>query len=201
MAEAAAAPSDTAAPAHHSVLELPKPVLDGRKKVLLMLEEEVLDYKHNGAPVVEDAVSTLATYFGNILEHPAEDKYRRVRAPRDRRGRGGSRRAGRPGPKASCAVCCLLLPAPSPAPAAPPPSSFPADQEQQQSLPGQGVPAAHAQRREPRREADGGGGLAADGGWHPRPAAAAAALALAARPERQTHEARPPLPAPPRRRR
>jgi hypothetical protein len=70
--------SDTATPAHHSPLELPKPVQDGRKKVLLILEEEVLDYKHNGAAAVEDAVSTLATYFGNVVQDPEDDKYRRV---------------------------------------------------------------------------------------------------------------------------
>jgi hypothetical protein len=103
--------ADTDVPAsttqQHSVLDLPKPVQDGRKKVLTILEEEVLDYKHNGAPAVEDCVATLATYFANVVDHPDEDKYRKVSLPSSKRCPLGLVHLA--WPSGSCSMLCALV--------------------------------------------------------------------------------------------
>lgn len=55
-------------------------LLDARRKFSSSLESNVLDYLHYGPQALEDCVKTMHTLFSNILEHPDDPKYRKVRA-------------------------------------------------------------------------------------------------------------------------
>eukprot|EP00798_Chlamydomonas_sp_ICE-L_P015750 gene15750-21873_t len=57
-----------------------KIVLEARKKFSLVMEDELLDYKHNNPVLIEGCASTLIKIFTNILEHPDEEKYHKVKA-------------------------------------------------------------------------------------------------------------------------
>lgn len=53
---------------------------DARRKFASSLEANVLDYLHYHALQLEECVRTLHTLFSNVVQHPDEHKYRRVRA-------------------------------------------------------------------------------------------------------------------------
>jgi hypothetical protein len=72
---AAAAAAAAAAPAGPQQAEL----LNARRKFSSTLESDVLDYLHYGPAQLEDCVMTMHTIFNNIVLHPDEPKYRKVR--------------------------------------------------------------------------------------------------------------------------
>lgn len=55
-------------------------VQEGRRKFASHLDDHVLDYLHNNAIHIEACLSTCAKIFGNVLQQPDEDKYRRIKA-------------------------------------------------------------------------------------------------------------------------
>lgn len=59
-------------------LDKQQDLLDARRKFNSCLESDVLDYLHYHPSQLEDCVTTLHKLFTNILEHPEDDKYRRV---------------------------------------------------------------------------------------------------------------------------
>jgi hypothetical protein len=69
----AAAASDAAAGPRHAEL------MNARRKFSSTLESDVLDYLHYGPAQLEDCVTTMHTIFNNIVLHPDEPKYRKVR--------------------------------------------------------------------------------------------------------------------------
>lgn len=54
-------------------------LLDARRKFSSSLESNVLDYLHYSPLALEDCVKTMHTLFSNIIDHPDDQKYRRVR--------------------------------------------------------------------------------------------------------------------------
>jgi hypothetical protein len=50
-----------------------------RRRFSSALESNVLDYLHNAPAALEACVSTLERMFANVLDHPDDEKYRRVR--------------------------------------------------------------------------------------------------------------------------
>lgn len=56
-----------------------KHLQDVRKKVNEILYAEVLDFKHQHPSVIEASLDTMIKIFKNVLENPAEDKFRKVR--------------------------------------------------------------------------------------------------------------------------
>ncbi|MEW5299789.1 MAG: hypothetical protein WDW38_010875 [Sanguina aurantia] len=58
----------------------PAAVSDGRRKFLLALEGELLDYKHNVPQHIENCANMLIKIFTNVIENPAEEKYRSIKA-------------------------------------------------------------------------------------------------------------------------
>jgi hypothetical protein len=75
LQQAAATPAAAAAPAGPQQAEL----LNARRKFSSTLESDVLDYLHYGPAQLEDCVTTMHTIFNNIVLHPDEPKYRKVR--------------------------------------------------------------------------------------------------------------------------
>jgi hypothetical protein len=71
-APAGAAPAAAAGPQQAELL-------DARRKFSSTLESNVLDYLHYGPAQLEDCVTTMHTIFNNIVLHPDEPKYRKVR--------------------------------------------------------------------------------------------------------------------------
>lgn len=60
-------------------IQPPNPVvLEARKKFNLHMEDELLDYKHNHAMHIDNCATMLIKIFNNVLDNPAEDKYRKV---------------------------------------------------------------------------------------------------------------------------
>lgn len=55
-----------------------KSLLEARRKFNSCLESDVLDYLHYHPSQLEDCVTTLHRLFSNIIEHPEDQKYRRV---------------------------------------------------------------------------------------------------------------------------
>lgn len=55
-----------------------KELVDARRKFSAVLENDVLDYKHYHPAALEACIDTLQTIFGNILQYPDDEKYRKV---------------------------------------------------------------------------------------------------------------------------
>ncbi|KAF8061945.1 hypothetical protein HT031_004205 [Scenedesmus sp. PABB004] len=55
-------------------------LLEARRKFSSALESSVLDYLHFGPQQLEDCVRTLHTLFDNIVQHPGDAKFRRIKA-------------------------------------------------------------------------------------------------------------------------
>eukprot|EP00882_Tetradesmus_deserticola_P001525 GHRQ01001647.1.p1 GENE.GHRQ01001647.1~~GHRQ01001647.1.p1 ORF type:complete len:210 (+),score=80.39 GHRQ01001647.1:172-801(+) len=53
---------------------------NARRKFSSTLESDVLDYLHYGPAQLEDCVTTMHTIFNNIVTHPDEPKYRKIKA-------------------------------------------------------------------------------------------------------------------------
>ncbi|GAX85007.1 hypothetical protein CEUSTIGMA_g12428.t1 [Chlamydomonas eustigma] len=51
-----------------------------RKKFVAVMEEKLLDYKHNHAQNIENCATTLIKIFSNILDHPEDPKFRKMKA-------------------------------------------------------------------------------------------------------------------------
>jgi flavin-dependent dehydrogenase len=81
-ATAAASAGAAAAPAQQqpSAAVVQRELLDARRKFSSSLESNVLDFLHYSPLALEECVRTLHTLFDNVLQHPEEPKYRRVRA-------------------------------------------------------------------------------------------------------------------------
>ena len=58
--------------------EKQKDLLEARRKFNSCLESDVLDYLHYHPSQLVDCVTTLHRLFSNIVEHPDDQKYRRV---------------------------------------------------------------------------------------------------------------------------
>lgn len=58
---------------HHDAL-----VQEGRKKYVAHLEDVVLDYLHNSAMSIEAFLTICVKVFGNVVNNPDEEKYRKA---------------------------------------------------------------------------------------------------------------------------
>lgn len=77
-AGAAAAPAGAAASAAQGARHAE--LLNARRKFSSTLESDVLDYLHYGPSQLEDCMTTMHTIFNNIVLHPDEPKYRKIKA-------------------------------------------------------------------------------------------------------------------------
>ncbi|KAG2449156.1 hypothetical protein HYH02_005903 [Chlamydomonas schloesseri] len=76
---AAVTPSPAAIEAAHKAA-IAKQVQEGKRKFYDHLEDKVLDYFHNNPVNIEACVSTCAKIFGNVINNPTEEKFRKVKA-------------------------------------------------------------------------------------------------------------------------
>jgi len=53
---------------------------EARKKFVSVMEEKLLDYKHNHPQNIENCTTTLIKIFSNILDHPEDAKFRKIKA-------------------------------------------------------------------------------------------------------------------------
>ncbi|EFJ46753.1 hypothetical protein VOLCADRAFT_105420 [Volvox carteri f. nagariensis] len=71
---------------HDSLIETAKQhidqqlILEGRRKFSNHLEDHVLDYFHNNPINIEACLTTCIKLFGNVVNNPTEEKYRKVKA-------------------------------------------------------------------------------------------------------------------------
>ncbi|KAK9829736.1 hypothetical protein WJX72_007573 [[Myrmecia] bisecta] len=60
----------------HDIIQL----REGLKKSSKLLFTDLMDFRHNGPERVEQCVATLLKMLSNVIEHPEEEKYRKIRA-------------------------------------------------------------------------------------------------------------------------
>lgn len=69
----ASSPAKTALELHNQKL-----VAEGRKKFFAATSEHLLDYKHNNPHHIVNAGTMLIKIFGNVLDNPSEEKFRKA---------------------------------------------------------------------------------------------------------------------------
>jgi hypothetical protein len=57
-----------------------KHVLEGRKKFCSTVDQYLFDYKHNHPNTIVNCSTVLIKIFGNVVDHPEDDKFRRIKA-------------------------------------------------------------------------------------------------------------------------
>eukprot|EP00879_Flechtneria_rotunda_P004262 GHRR01004511.1.p1 GENE.GHRR01004511.1~~GHRR01004511.1.p1 ORF type:complete len:215 (+),score=64.33 GHRR01004511.1:164-808(+) len=66
--------------ANHAHYAREKDLIDARRKFSSTLEGNVLDYLHYYPQQLEDCIKTLYILFSNIVQHPDDPKYKRIKA-------------------------------------------------------------------------------------------------------------------------
>ncbi|KAG2492041.1 hypothetical protein HYH03_009770 [Edaphochlamys debaryana] len=57
-----------------------KQVQEGRRKFYNQLEDHVLDYMHNNPVHIEGCLNTCVKLFGNVVNNPEDQKFRKIKA-------------------------------------------------------------------------------------------------------------------------